>query len=99
MPGALDWKYPNAPKEWLWQRVLPQETRWKNTVAGEEGRHHTHETILQRAVKEAIRKAGVVSSTLVVTHSVTPLLRAYLRLVMIFARYRNFLATKTSARR
>lgn len=60
MPGALDRKYPNAPKEWRWQWAFPQETRWKNTKAGEEGRHHTHETILQRAVKEAIRKAGVV---------------------------------------
>ncbi|CAG0940214.1 Tyrosine recombinase XerD [Candidatus Brocadiaceae bacterium] len=60
MPSALDRKYPNAPKEWHWQWVFPQETRWKNTKTGEEGRHHTHETILQRAVKEAIRKAGVV---------------------------------------
>ncbi len=60
MPGALDRKYPNAPKEWRWQWVFPQETRWKNTKTSEEGRHHTHETILQRAVKEAVRKAGVV---------------------------------------
>lgn len=55
MPRALDRKYPNAPKEWSWQWVFPQENRWKNTVTGEEGRHHTHETLLQRAVKEAIR--------------------------------------------
>lgn len=46
MPGALDCKYPNAPKEWRWQWAFPQETRWKNTKTGEEGRHHTHETIL-----------------------------------------------------
>jgi integrase len=60
MYGALDRKYPNAPKEWRWQWVFPQENRWKNTVTGEEGRHHIHETILQRAVKEAVRNAGVV---------------------------------------
>ena len=60
MPGALDRKYPNAPKEWRWQWVFPQGNRWKNTVTGEEGRHHIHETILQRAVKEAVRNAGVV---------------------------------------
>ena len=60
MPGALDRKYPNAPGEWRWQWVFPQENRWKNTVTGEEGRHHIHETILQRAVKEAVRNAGVV---------------------------------------
>ncbi|NIM16288.1 MAG: integron integrase [Candidatus Aminicenantes bacterium] len=51
---------PNAPKEWRWQWVFPQENRWKNTKTGEEGRHHTHETILQRGVKEAVRSAGVV---------------------------------------
>jgi hypothetical protein len=29
MPDALDRKYPNAPKEWRWQWVFPQEKRWK----------------------------------------------------------------------
>ena len=53
-------KYPNAPKKWRWQWVFPQENRWKNTKTGEEGRHHTHETIIQRGVKEAVRSAGVV---------------------------------------
>ncbi len=60
MPDALDRKYPNAPTEWRWQWVFPQENRWKNTRTGEEGRHHVDETILQRAVKEAVRKAGIV---------------------------------------
>jgi len=60
LPDALDRKYPSAPREWGWQWVFPQENRWKNTKTGEEGRHHTHETILQRAVKEAVRNAGVV---------------------------------------
>jgi site-specific recombinase XerD len=40
--------------------VFPQENRWKNRVTGEEGRHHIHETILQRAVREAVARAGVV---------------------------------------
>ena len=60
MPDALDRKYPNAPADWRWQWVFPQEHRWKNTRTGEEGRHHVHETILQRAVKVAVRKAGIV---------------------------------------
>jgi integron integrase len=60
MPYALDRKYPNAAADWRWQWVFPQENRWKNTTNGQEGRHHVHETILQRAVKEAVRKAGVV---------------------------------------
>jgi integron integrase len=60
MPDALDRKYPNAPADWGWQWVFPQEHRWKNTRTGEQGRHHVHETILQRVVKEAVRKAGIV---------------------------------------
>jgi len=42
------------------RRIFPQENCWKNTKTGEEGRHHVHETILQRAVKEAVRKAEVI---------------------------------------
>jgi integrase len=60
LPSASHRKYPNAPADWRWQWVFPQEHRWKNTRTGEEGRHHTHETILQRAVKEAVRAAGLV---------------------------------------
>jgi integron integrase len=30
MPDALDRKYPNAPVDWRWQWVFPQENRWKN---------------------------------------------------------------------
>ena len=60
MPYALDRKYPNAAAEWRWQWVFPQENRWKNTKTGEEGRHHVHETILQRVVREAVRKSNIV---------------------------------------
>ena len=59
MPYALDRKYPNAPRDWRWQWVFPQEKRWKNTKTGEQGRHHTHETLLQKAVKEAVMKSGI----------------------------------------
>lgn len=60
MPNALDRKYPNAPSDWRWQWVFPQGNRWKNTKTGEQGRHHVHETILQRAVGQAAREAHVV---------------------------------------
>ena len=33
---------------------------WITTKTGEEGRRHVHETTLHRAVKEAVRKAGIV---------------------------------------
>ncbi len=59
MPDALDRKYPSASAEWPWQWVFPQVTRWKNNRTGEEGRHHVHETLVQRAVKEAVSRAGI----------------------------------------
>ena len=60
LPGALDRKYPNASKDWRWQWVFPQQRRWKNPLTGQEGRHHVHATLLQRAMQEAVRRARVV---------------------------------------
>jgi integron integrase len=60
MPDALDRKYPNAPAEWRWQWVFPQESRWRNPNTREEGRHHTDDSLVQRAVKDAVRRAGIV---------------------------------------
>jgi hypothetical protein len=59
LPDAIDRKYPNAPREWRWQWVFPQENRWKNEKTGEEGRHHVHGSIIQKAVNGAVRKAGL----------------------------------------
>jgi integron integrase len=59
MPFALDRKYPNAPKDWRWQWVFPQENRWRETRTGKEGRHHMDASLLQKAVKEAVLSAGV----------------------------------------
>jgi len=39
LPGALDRKYPNAPAEWRWQWVFPQESRWTIMTTREEGWH------------------------------------------------------------
>jgi integron integrase len=58
LPHALARKYPNAPREWKWQFVFPQKRRWVNRETGEQGRHHVDESILQRAVKEAVQRAG-----------------------------------------
>jgi len=59
-PEALDRKYLNAPADWRWQWVFPQESRWRNASTGVEGRHHIDESLVQRAVKEAVRAAGIV---------------------------------------
>lgn len=59
VPHALDRKYPNAPTEWRWQWVFPQRSRWRDPRTGRQGRHHCDPSILQRAVREAVRRAGV----------------------------------------
>lgn len=57
--SLCDRKYPNAAGEWRWEWVFPQERRWKNTHTAEEGRHHVHESIIQKAVAGAAQKAGL----------------------------------------
>jgi integron integrase len=59
LPNALDRKYPNAGKEWGWQWVFPAISHFTDRQTGERRRHHLHESVLQKAVKEAVRKSGV----------------------------------------
>ena len=59
LPNALDRKYPNAGKEWAWQWVFPAPKHFTDRQTGEKRRHHLHESVIQRAVKEAVRKAGI----------------------------------------
>lgn len=59
LPDDLEKKYINASRDWLWQWVFPQERRWKNKESGQQGRHHMDESILQRAVHEAVRSSGI----------------------------------------
>lgn len=59
LPGALDKKYPNAPKEWAWQWVFPATSHYTDAATGKKRRHHLHETVLQRAFKEARLKSGL----------------------------------------
>jgi site-specific recombinase XerC len=59
LPFNLDKKYPNGGKDWAWQWVFPQRSRWKNPETKQEGRHHLDETIVQRAVYRAVREAGI----------------------------------------
>lgn len=59
MPDALDRKYPNAPADWRWQCVFPQEHRWMNRKTGQQGRQHVDESIVQKAFKQAVEKAGL----------------------------------------
>lgn len=59
LPHALAKKYPNAEREFGWQYVFPAAHRSEDPRSGVMRRHHLDESVLQRAVKEAIRKAGI----------------------------------------
>ena len=57
LPWALARKYPNAGREWPWQWVFPATRLYVDQATGQRRRHHLHETVLQRAVLEAVRQA------------------------------------------
>jgi integron integrase len=59
LPDALERKYPNAGKEWGWQWVFPATSHYTDRITGEKRRHHLHESVLQKAVKQAVRKSGL----------------------------------------
>lgn len=59
LPDALDRKYPNAAREWLWQYVFPSGQLSVDPRSGETRRHHLDESGLQRAVRQAARAAGI----------------------------------------
>jgi len=59
LPYALNRKYPNAGKEFGWQFAFPADKMIKDKESGLIIRWHIHESTIQRAVKEAIKKAGV----------------------------------------
>lgn len=60
LPHALARKYPSAPRELGWQYVFPAAQRSRDPRGGEERRHHVDESSLQRAVKAARHRAGIV---------------------------------------
>jgi integron integrase len=60
LPDALAVKYPNAAKTFGWQYVFPSAARSVDPRSGKERRHHLYETSVQRAVREAARKANII---------------------------------------
>jgi len=59
VPGALARKYPNAPFAWGWQYVFPADDFSTDPRSGHVRRHHLDEQHIQRAVREAVRQAGL----------------------------------------
>ncbi len=59
LPYALERKYPSANREWGWQYVFPAAKPSRDPRSGQLQRHHVNEGALQRAVKDAVRLAGI----------------------------------------
>ena len=59
LPNALARKFPNAARETGWQYVFPAASRSMDPRDGCIRRHHMGETVLQRAVRAAVRAAGI----------------------------------------
>jgi integron integrase len=59
LPDALERKYPNAHRSWMWQYVFPAAKRSVDPVSGRVQRHHVLEKSLQNAVANAVRATGI----------------------------------------
>jgi integron integrase len=59
LPHALDRKYPRAGRDWAWQYLFPSRRRSVDPRSGVERRHHIDAGSVQKAVKNAVRKAGI----------------------------------------
>ena len=62
MPEALERKYPNAPKELAWQYIFPARKPAIDPRSGRLKQHYRHESFLQKAVKNAVRKSQITKN-------------------------------------
>jgi integron integrase len=56
LPGVLARKYPTAVTDPAWQYVFPASARCVDDRDGLEKRYHLHESVVQRAVQDVVRK-------------------------------------------
>jgi len=59
LPFAVGRKYPGAGRDWAWQWVFPATRTYRHRETGEVRRHHLHESVVQRAVRDATARAGI----------------------------------------
>jgi len=60
LPDAFATKYPNANREWGWQWVFPAARICTDPHFGPPQRYHLDESVPQRAIHEAARKARIL---------------------------------------
>jgi integron integrase len=57
--NALEQKYKNAAREFIWQWVFPAKVLTMENKTGELRRYHLHETLVQKAIKQAVAKSRI----------------------------------------
>ncbi len=59
LPGALARKYPNAGRELAWQYLFASPRISRDPRTGQLGRHHLDPRVIQKAIKQALHRAGI----------------------------------------
>ncbi len=59
LPWALERKYRNAGREWGWQYVFPSRQRSLDPRSGRVRRHHVDPSVISKAIRRAVREAGI----------------------------------------
>jgi integrase len=59
LPHALARKYPAAAKEWGWQYVFPARDLSLDPLSDVTRRHHVDPSVINKAIKVAVRRAGI----------------------------------------
>ena len=60
LPNALERKYLHANRQWGWQYVFPAATRSADPRSDKVRRHHVDPSRINKAIRSAARKAGIV---------------------------------------
>src|SRR5438270_399945 len=58
-PDPFHRRAPGAAAEWAWHWVFPAARAYTHEDSAQRRRHHVHASAIQRAVKDAVRRAGI----------------------------------------
>ncbi len=59
VPTGLERKCPRLASMWAWEYVFPARRTFVESKTGIQRRGHLHESVIQRAMTEAVRKSGI----------------------------------------
>ena len=59
LPYALERKYPQANRDWIWQYVFPSPKFSVDPRSDQTRRHHLDDSVMQKSIKQAAKKAHI----------------------------------------